>query len=130
MARSTTDADARLRTGSLVLAVSLTVAALTAFFWPGNQLPGWHVLSWDKLLHAGLFLVLTIAWLRTGLTARGVLLLMFGLIVVSEVGQSALPIGRYGDPFDALADLVGVLVALGWWGWLDGRRSIAKGPAG
>lgn len=105
-----------------LVAWSLTGIALAALLWPGEAIPGWTPLSWDKALHAGLFFVLTVAWLRTGLGSLRVALLTGGLIVGSEVGQQLLPIGRSGDPFDAMADALGMLGALGLGRWLRLRR--------
>jgi VanZ family protein len=100
------------------VAVGMTAATVVAFFWPSDQLPRWTVLSWDKLIHVGVFFVVTVAWLRTGISVRAVWALMVSLVLVSEVGQSVLPIGRYGDPFDALADLAGIAAAMGSRRWL------------
>lgn len=99
----------------------MTALALVVSFWPSNQLPGWKILTWDKLIHAGLFFVLTIAWSRTGIPVARVVAVAVALILVTEIGQSVLPIGRHGDPFDALADLLGMAAALR-------LRSFARGP--
>ncbi|MPV38972.1 VanZ family protein [Georgenia subflava] len=66
----------------------------------------------DKLGHAVVFAAVTLTGLRAGL--RPGLVIGFGLAhaVVSEVLQHAVLPGRSGDPFDVLADVVGVALGL------------------
>jgi hypothetical protein len=72
----------------------------------------------DKVVHLALFALLagTTRWrfgpAKAGLTA------VAAYAVVSEVVQGALLSSRSGDPYDVLADLLGV--AVGWLtaGWL------------
>jgi len=97
---------------SWVLAGGMTVVTLGALFWPAGATPVWTPVIWDKLPHMGLFFLLTVAWRWTGLKTRWVLAIVLALIAGSEIGQEVLPIGRAGDVWDALADSVGMAVAL------------------
>ncbi len=97
---------------SWIVAIGVTIVGLASLFWPADDLPSMLESVWDKVPHVGLFLVLTLAWLWTGLGIGRVLLILAALIVGSEVGQELLPIGRSGDVADAIADAVGVIVAL------------------
>ena len=97
---------------SWVLAGGMTVVTLGALFWPASATPVWTPVIWDKLPHVGLFFALTVAWRWTGLEARWVLVIVISLIAGSEIGQELLPIGRAGDVFDAMADAVGMSVAM------------------
>ena len=81
-------------------------------FWPdpaggGRGLPGA-----DKVVHALLFAALAgTARLRFG-GLRSALAAVAAYAVVSELVQGLLLSTRSGDPYDVVADLVGV--ALGW----------------
>ena len=71
----------------------------------------------DKLVHAGLFALLSAtAALRFG-AARRVLLAVLVYAALSEVVQALLLAERSGDAWDLLADAVGALA-----GWYAVRR--------
>ena len=60
----------------------MTAGALVVFFWPADQMPELGgMFSYALVLHAGIFFVLTITWLRTGLSNGRVLAIVVGLIV-------------------------------------------------
>jgi VanZ family protein len=67
----------------------------------------------DKVAHLLLFGSVAFLGLRVGLPARWLLSVLAANAVVSELVQYFLLPHRSGDPFDSLADLVGV--ALGAW---------------
>jgi VanZ family protein len=67
----------------------------------------------DKVAHLLLFGSVAFLGLRVGLPARWLLPVLAANAVVSELVQHFLLPHRSGDPFDSLADLVGV--ALGAW---------------
>ena len=124
-----------MRPGSLVtwvLALGATAATLAALLWPAEDLPRLVENVWDKLPHIGVFFVLTLTWLGTGLPRLVVLLILGVLIVGSEIAQSVLPVGRFGDVADGVADAVGVALAfvvvalLRRFGWIGS----APDPAG
>jgi hypothetical protein len=90
--------------------------SLYVLFWPypagGSGLPGA-----DKVVHVVLFALLaSTARLRFG-GRQGLLLLLAGYALLSELVQGSLLAERSGDVGDLVADLVGV--AAGWW--LTGR---------
>jgi hypothetical protein len=113
----------------LVLAVALVVN-LALLYWP--RAPGAgaldDVLELDKLVHLATFASVSWAGLRAGLPARWWLPLLAGHAVMSEVLQHALLPYRSGDPFDAVADIVGVLA--GWWWAHASWGSDRSGPGG
>ena len=77
----------------------------------------------DKIVHAGLFLLLaSTAALRFG-AGVPVLVLVLGYAVGSELVQAGLLAQRSGDAWDVLADAAGALA-----GWLAVRRREAPGP--
>lgn len=103
---------------------------LVGMLTPGSGLP--PVFSaYDKATHATAFFVFALLWslalpgtVRSHLTR--VLVLSVAFAVGTEVLQAMLPIGRFGDPFDAVADLVGAALGAGvalWWGRRAERRA-------
>lgn len=98
------------------LAVLLTVGVLALFSIPGTSIPDVDLLTADKIVHAALFAVLGWAWLRA-FPDRAAWVVAGGLAfaIGTEVWQSALPLGRTGDPADALADALGLAVAVVVW---------------
>ena len=86
-------------------------------FWPSPAGAGVALPGADKLVHAGLFLLLAgTAALRFGASTR-VLVLALAYAVGSEVVQAVLLAERSGDAWDALADGIGAVA-----GWLLVRR--------
>ncbi|MCM3660585.1 VanZ family protein [Georgenia satyanarayanai] len=94
----------------LALALLVHLAALYVPRVPGDGpdlFPGA-----DKVVHVGVFALVVGAALWAGLPARWGVPLALAHAVVSEVVQHVLLPARSGDPWDVLADVVGV--ALGW----------------
>ncbi len=83
-------------------------------FWPVQAGPATFGGA-DKIVHAALFAGLAVTGLRVGVP----LWLVVGYAPVSELIQASVLPNRSGDPWDVVADLVGV--TLGWW--LAGRRT-------
>ncbi|MEM6327811.1 MAG: VanZ family protein [Bacteroidota bacterium] len=105
-------------TSRRALAAGCTLAVLAACTIPGNALRDIAILSPDKLYHLGAFVGYAIAWRWAGASLRAVLVSGFVFAVFLEVWQHVLPIGRFADPFDTLADIVGLIVGLALWeGW-------------
>lgn len=95
------------------LVAPVLLVHLVALYMPGNSsIP--EPLYVDKLVHAALFGVPT--WLLGRLTKRPWLIASIFAVhaVFSEVAQLLWVPGRDGDVFDALADLVGITIALVW----------------
>ncbi|MDT0632994.1 VanZ family protein [Rubrivirga litoralis] len=112
------------------LAVVWTVLIVVACTIPGNQVPDveLRLVSPDKVVHVLMFLGLAWLWLRAGSRTWAVVAGGAAFALAIEVWQTVLPIGRFGDPYDVLADLVGLAagVALGLWS----RRTAASGRGG
>mgnify|MGYP006424787343 CR=1 FL=1 len=121
-----------------------TVAILVGFSLPAASLsPVSAVLSFDKAIHFGLFAVFGGLWMRglcppgvrdgwARLRRRGVQLFVAGGLFAggSEVYQHLMPIRRMPDPYDALANvtglLVGILLSAGALARFRARRSSAE----
>ena len=107
------------------LAIGWTLALLAGVSIPGSELPSFGLLSRDKLLHLVGFGVFALLWLRVAPGRPGRVLaagVLFGAF--TEVYQGLMPLGRFADGADFVADALGaglgVLVglALGRRGWL------------
>jgi VanZ family protein len=103
-----------------VVVAGYMAAIFTVSGGPGPELP--PGLSWDKVLHAGAYAVMTglVVWAMTrgrlrDATGRA---LLAGVLVAAAYGatdelhQAFVP-GRQSDVFDFLADAIGALAAAG-----------------
>jgi VanZ family protein len=106
----------------LACAWILAIAICVASQLPSDDLPNLHVS--DKIEHAACYFALTLVF--TGIYTRdkywvvGTLLVAMG--VLNEIFQYLLHLGRTADVMDALANSVGVLIAIvlslaGLGGW-------------
>lgn len=110
-------ADARPRR-AVVVFVILLVAQLAALYWPRIDIQG--PVTWsDKVAHVLLFLAPTVAGLLAGVRPAYLIGLLALHAPVSELVQHYLLPHRSGDPWDAVADLGGVV--LGVTGVVVGR---------
>ena len=94
--------------------LALAVAAhLVVLYLPGQDVPqaGFEIPGLDKLIHVITFGVPTLAAVVLGCNAWWAL--PFAVHApVSEVVQATFSSQRSGDPWDAVADLVGVVLAV------------------
>jgi len=102
------------------LAVLWTLLIMVALTIPGGSIPDSNILQLDKLIHASLFLVLTLLWLvalSQGSLMRGIVILATIVVyaVLTEVYQEVMPIGRSADMLDSLADAAGAIIAFLLW---------------
>lgn len=98
------------RTLALVWTIGLFAATLT----PGEYVPAVPILSFDKVVHVALFLGFALVWLWLYPTRRrDVFLGGIAVGIAIEVLQNALPIHRSGDVYDVIADVAGLVLALG-----------------
>ena len=113
------------------LAIAWTVLIVAACTVPGNQVPEveLRLVSPDKLVHVGMFLLFGWLWVRAAPSRAGAVVAGgVALAVGIEVWQAALPINRFGDPYDVVADLVGLAIGVALGLWL--QRSSRRGGAG
>ena len=89
----------------------LLLAQLAALYWPRVDLQG--PVTWsDKVVHVLLFLLPTVAGLLAGVRPAYVVGLLALHAPVSELVQHYLLPNRSGDPWDAVADLSGVVLGV------------------
>ena len=107
----------------LALPIALTVGILALCSIPGASLPRARLVSADKLAHVVMFAAFGWAWLRAFPARTGAILAGgTAFAVLTEAWQHALPIGRTGDPADAVADVVGLVLVVGVWVGLRRRK--------
>lgn len=113
----------------LGLALLWTLAIFIGCALPGASVREFLLFSQDKLIHLLAFAGFGLLWYAVYPQAFLRILLwgtLYGLAL--EVYQQVMPIGRFFDPLDALADTVGLLLGLGmarllprrWWLAPDG----------
>lgn len=99
------------RQAALVAFVAAVAIQLGAVYWPSVDVQG--PVTWaDKVVHALLFLVPTVTGLRAGLRPAYVVALLALHAPVSEALQHFVLPDRSGDVWDAVADLVGVVLGV------------------
>lgn len=122
-----------------LVASAWTVVILTLCLVPSDWLPvaearlsSSHFLqSRDKLVHSGMFAILSVLWMRVRPTGGGTVLVSvsgLALAILTEWGQGLPMIGRTPDRLDALADAVGTFVGVGVF-WALRGLAVASPPA-
>ena len=111
-----------------LIAIGWTLLILVACTIPGKGLPTVNIISFDKFVHFGIFAGFGWLWmwaLRSPLTRRTKWVLVFGIAyaILTEIYQGLLPFEREPDPFDALANIVGLIVAVLLYRALQQRRA-------
>jgi hypothetical protein len=114
----------RLPRAAFGLALLVHLVVLYAPRAPAAPGPVWL----DKVVHVTIFAAVALTAARAGLRRGPVLLALAAHALVSELLQWQLLPDRSGDPWDAVADLAGVVAGwagagrLGWWpvGWSGG----------
>ena len=110
------------------LAVLWTLLIFAACSLPGGQVPDISALPIDKFAHFSFFLIFALLWMHASekaLWRRALLVgtggLMFGIGI--EVYQGWLPFSRASDPYDALADIAGLILGLALYLFVTSRRT-------
>lgn len=112
------------RRATLALGWALAILALCSI--PGDEIADWELFSYDKLGHLAMFFGLGWLWARAAPARLGAVV-AGGLAFAAgtEVWQAVMPLGRSGDPFDALADAVGLGLGVAAAVWMHRRQAVA-----
>lgn len=108
---------------SLATGWALLILALCSV--PGSSVPDLTLFSYDKLGHFGMFFIGALLWLQAW-PERPKQVIAVGLVlsVGTELIQGLTPyLGRSADPFDVVADVLGLSLGLALWWW--GHRRLA-----
>ncbi|MDX2304911.1 MAG: VanZ family protein [Microscillaceae bacterium] len=112
----------------LIPAIIWTLFFSALFILPGSQLPGFSLLSYDKLGHMFFFIFFVLLWVW-GITYKNnevnsskisLIILLCGIfygIWIESLQYFLIP-GRSGDLIDILANIIGCLIGY----WLSLRR--------
>ncbi len=114
----------------VLIAVLWTIVILVLCWTPQTMLPVTegpesltHQLHLDKFVHAGMFAVFSVLWLRTQPAVKTmylwVLLAGTALAAITEIVQNLPIIHREGEFQDALADFAGVLFGFPLFHWIE-----------
>lgn len=100
--------------GHPALAPAWTVLIIALCTIPGSELPEVDVIAADKLVHAFIFAVFAVLWCRRQPRVRPLTILIGGVIlaVLTEPYQGWIGLGRIPDPYDTLANTIGLLAGL------------------
>jgi hypothetical protein len=99
------------RTSWRWLLAAAVAVQLVVLYWPRPVDTGGGV-GIDKVVHAALFAVVALTGRRAGVPPAWLAGLLLAHAVLSELLQHLVLPNRSGDPWDALADAVGVLVGM------------------
>jgi len=108
---------------ALVFAIVWTLVIFGLCSTPGKYVPSAHwldLLSFDKLVHAGMFFILASLWFACFITNKRINPTVISLILVAciayggllEIMQATMFSQRSGDWFDFIANSTGCLLAL------------------
>tara|TARA_R110002072_G_scaffold42064_18_gene118384 strand:- start:6817 stop:7215 length:399 start_codon:yes stop_codon:yes gene_type:complete len=115
----------RFRSAARVVFVLATIALLTATHWPGLTVHSDSFSRMDLIIHTGVFFVWTIMLYNARLVAAGnrsrpacfkrrIIWTIVAGILFAIFDESTQPLfNRVADPLDAMADTLGVLLAVG-----------------
>jgi hypothetical protein len=109
-----------------VLLLVVLVVQVRLLYAPDVQAPA-PFPGADKVVHAALFGLPAVITLLGSLRPQVVLPLLALHAPVSEVVQATVLTRRTGDPWDAVADLAGMALALGLWWLVHARRDAVEG---
>ncbi|MFT5141833.1 MAG: VanZ family protein [Rhodothermales bacterium] len=102
---------------ALPFAILWTLGTLSVLLLPGEFVPESSITDFDKLAHFILFGGFAGLWmvaLGDHLPRATLYVIVLGMAygIITEIGQELAEGGRQGDPWDAVADTVGILAGV------------------
>ena len=99
------------------LIYTLLIVIISLVPIPNLSLPEFKLLELDKLIHLSIYFIMSIMWMRLQSFSDKFfpwknLLIVFFIASSTEFLQGALPVGRYSDWADFIANSVGILLGI------------------
>jgi VanZ family protein len=99
------------------LIYTLLIVIISLVPIPNLSLPEFKLLELDKLIHLSMYFVMSILWMRLQSFNNSYfpwrnLLIVFLIASLTEFLQGVLPVGRYSDWADFIANSVGILLGI------------------
>jgi VanZ family protein len=99
------------------LIYTLLIVIISLVPIPNLSLPEFKLLELDKLIHLSMYFVMSILWMRLQSFNNSYfpwrnLLIVFLIASLTEFLQGVLPVGRYSDWSDFIANSVGILLGI------------------
>ncbi|MEL6614440.1 MAG: VanZ family protein [Bacteroidota bacterium] len=103
------------------LAALWTLVIFAGCSLPGDAIRSFDIFTPDKLYHIAAFVGYGLLWLWAEVRPKVVVVSGLAFALFIEAWQHVMPIGRFADPWDTLADAVGLGLAL--WTWHVARKA-------
>ena len=108
------------------LSIGWILLILALLSIPGESIPSHTLFTFDKAGHFGVFFIGALLWLRTW-PDRAMRIFVVGVAfsVGTELYQGLMPfLGRSADPYDVVADVIGLALGLGFALWLQQKQRV------
>lgn len=120
-----------------VFAAAVVYSCLTTFlfFMPTSGLPKVGISQFDKIVHNCIFITLSILWQLyfyiKGVENKRKFILLFLLImlvygILIEVFQELFTASRTADPFDVIANMIGVVIGIVVFNYVKSGLNLKK----
>ena len=100
----------------LTILYTLSILLVSIIPIPKLPFPEFNLFEWDKFFHLCAYLIMAIMWIRLGFLETGDLKwnyikIVIFIAIITEFCQGFLPIGRYFEIADIIANMTGILIA-------------------
>ena len=101
----------------LTILYTLSIFLVSIIPIPKLPFPEFVLFEWDKFFHLCAYLIMTITWIWLGFleTSRfrwNYIKIVIFVAIITEFFQGVLPIGRYFEIADIIANMTGILIGI------------------
>ena len=101
----------------LTILYTLSIFLVSIIPIPKLPFPEFVLFEWDKFFHLCAYLIMAIMWIRLGFLETGDLKwnyirIVIFVAIITEFCQGFLPIGRYFEIADIIANMTGIIIAI------------------
>lgn len=101
----------------LTILYTLSIFLVSIIPIPKLPFPEFALFEWDKFFHLCTYLIMTITWIWLGFleTSRfrwNYIKIVIFVAIITEFFQGFLPIGRYFEIADIIANMTGILIGI------------------